>query len=275
MVHKTAIIDENVIVSPTAKIWHWTHIREGVTIGENVIIGQGCYIDHDVIIPNGCKIQNHVGICYGVELSENVFIGPYVAFTNDRYPRAFDNNWKVEKTIIKTGASIGASATVLCGVIIGEYAMIGAGSVIISNVPNNAVMVGNPAKQISMCGDDGFPTTSEDYFHKVDGFNRPFINSDFPEYTLHSPDAFKRHSYDAFNGFMLPSDEYPPEIYGQYIRRSQYMPLEIKDKKGLWRGIPRGLHSDAIFALYKDIWAGSDVAILKKAIDLHYKMVDK
>jgi acetyltransferase-like isoleucine patch superfamily enzyme len=189
MIHKTVIIDDGSVIHPTAKIWHWTHIRENVTIGENVIIGQGCYIDHDVIIPKGCKIQNNVSIYLGVKLEEDVFIGPHAVFTNDRFPRAFSNNWQVTPTLLKKGCSISAGAVIRCGVTIGEYAMVGAGAVVVKNVPANAVMIGNPAKQISSCGDDGYPITfcldvEDETFDLYEGFNRPrlFQHSDVPEY---------------------------------------------------------------------------------------------
>ena len=125
MIHETAVVDNNVEIHPSANIWHWTHIRENVKIGENTSIGQGCYIDHDIIIPKGCRIQNGVSLYHGMQLEENVFIGPHAVFTNDRYPRAFsDNNWDIIPTFLKKGCSIGAGAIILCGITIGEYAMI-------------------------------------------------------------------------------------------------------------------------------------------------------
>lgn len=149
MIHNTTVIDDNVTIHPTARIWHWTHIRENVTIGKNVIIGQGCYIDHDVFIPKGCKIQNHVSIYYGVKLSEYVFIGPHVGFCNDKHPRSWQaTEVHFKQTTIEKGVSIGAGAVILPGISIGEYAMIGAGAVVTDDVPPRAIVVGNPARII-------------------------------------------------------------------------------------------------------------------------------
>jgi acetyltransferase-like isoleucine patch superfamily enzyme len=263
MIHETAILDETSFVHPTAHIWHWTHIRENASIGENVVIGQGCYIDHNVTIPKGCKIQNYVSIYYGVELEEDVFIGPHAVFTNDKYPRAFDNNWQVTSTLIQKGASIGAGAVILPGTTIGEYAMIGAGAVVVESVKANAVVVGNPAQQISFCGCDGYPITfeatfaqTENGFNKHDGFNRPLLNThsrkfkheDFPEYTGHT------------NPFYL----------GDYIREGKYCPLEILDKRRMWKGVLKGLTPDQLIEIFGEIWIGNDKDRLLDAFRRYY-----
>lgn len=147
-------------IDPNAEIGTDTIIEEGTIISSGAIIGNQCkihrhiFIDGNVIIGNKVKIQDNVMIPHGVELEDGVFIGPSVAFTNDKHPRSINkdgtlktnNDWHVSKTIIKYGASIGANATILCGVTIGEWAMIGAGSVVTKDIPPYTLAIGNPAK---------------------------------------------------------------------------------------------------------------------------------
>ncbi|RAX57586.1 N-acetyltransferase [Helicobacter monodelphidis] len=147
--HSTALIDDGVKIGEGTKIWHFSHILEGSEIGKNCSFGQNCVVGPRVNIADGCKIQNNISIYEGVECEENVFLGPSMVFTNVINPRAFiirRNEFK--KTLLKKGCSIGANATIVCGVCIGEYAFVGAGSVIIHDVPAYALMVGNPARQI-------------------------------------------------------------------------------------------------------------------------------
>ena len=153
--HETAIVESNYIGKGT-KIWHFAHIRENSKIGENCNIGKSCYIDKDVEIGNNVKIQNFVSIYKGVKIEDDVFIGPSVTFTNDLYPRSFIwNEEKIIKTLVKKGASIGANSTILCGIEIGEYALVGAGSVVTKDVPPFGLVYGNPAKlkgYVCYCG---------------------------------------------------------------------------------------------------------------------------
>jgi acetyltransferase-like isoleucine patch superfamily enzyme len=112
----------------------------------NCNIGKDSYVDNNVTIGDRCKIQNGVYVFYGVTLEEDVFVGPNVSFTNDRVPRAFNEEWRVSETLVKTGASIGANATIICGVTIGEYAMVAAGSVVTKDVPPYTLVMGVPAR---------------------------------------------------------------------------------------------------------------------------------
>ena len=146
-IHPTAIIDEGSEIGENTKIWHFSHIRENVTIGENVIIGQNVYIDEGVIIGNNVKIQNNVSIFKGVLIENNVFIGPSVVFTNDLYPKVEEwDESMIVKTHIRNNVSLGANSTIIAGVEIGEYTLIGAGSVVTKNISKNSIAFGNPAK---------------------------------------------------------------------------------------------------------------------------------
>ncbi|MDE1463524.1 acyltransferase [Spartinivicinus poritis] len=148
MIDKTAIIDERAMIGENCNIWINTQIRENARIGNHCTIGKDVYIDHDVIIGNGCKIQNSVSIFYGVTIYDDVFIGPHVCFTNDKVPRAFNQEWQVSPTVVLSGASIGANTTLICGITIGEYAMIAAGSVVTHDVAPFSLVIGNPARHI-------------------------------------------------------------------------------------------------------------------------------
>lgn len=145
-IHPTAIVESDEIGEGT-RIWHFVHVRQGAKIGRNCNIGKGVYIDTGVIIGNNVKIQNFATIYRGVVIEDDVFIGPAVVFTNDLYPRAFIwSEDRIVPTIVKKGASIGANSTIVCGVKIGEYAMIGAGSVVTKDVPPFGLVYGNPAR---------------------------------------------------------------------------------------------------------------------------------
>ncbi len=145
-VHPTAIIDKTAVIGDDTKVWHFVHIREKAGIGERCILGDYVYVGQGVKIGNGVKLENRATVYRGVEIEDNVFVGPHVTFTNDPYPRSFGTDWKVVTTMVKEGASIGAGAVVKCGVTIGEYAMIGAGSIVTKDVPSHAVVYGDPAK---------------------------------------------------------------------------------------------------------------------------------
>jgi len=148
-VHNSSSIDINVKIGRDTKIWHYTHVQAGAIIGTNCILGQNVNIGNNVKIGNYVKIQNNVSVYEGVELEDYVFCGPSMVFTNIKFPRSeFPQKGSeyYQRTLVKKSASIGANATVLCGVTIGEYAVIGAGSVVTKDVPDYALLIGNPGK---------------------------------------------------------------------------------------------------------------------------------
>lgn len=161
-IHPTAIVDAGAHVGAGSYIWHWVHVVSGAHVGARCSIGQGCYVGN-VVIGDGCRIQNNVSIYDGVTLEPDVFIGPSAVFTNITHPRAHvSRKDSYESTRIGRGATIGANATILCGVVVGAYAMVGAGAVVVDDVKPHAVVVGVPAKQISWacaCGE----TLYQDY----------------------------------------------------------------------------------------------------------------
>lgn len=145
-IHKSAEVSPKSKIGRNTLIWKNAQIRENSKIGKNCIISKDVYIDKNVKIGDNCKIQNSAQIYDGVTIKNNVFIGPAVVFTNDYFPRADNKNWKILKTKIEDGASIGANATILCGIKIGKKAMIAAGSVVIKDVEDYSLYAGNPAK---------------------------------------------------------------------------------------------------------------------------------
>lgn len=147
-IHSSAIIDEGASIGEGTRIWHFTHLMPTCRVGERCNIGQNVYIDNNTIIGNGVKIQNNVSVYNGVVIEDDVFLGPSMVFTNVINPRStIERKDEFRKTLVRRGASIGANATILCGVEIGAYAMIGAGAVVVKNVPAYAVVAGNPARQ--------------------------------------------------------------------------------------------------------------------------------
>lgn len=154
--HETAVIDEGCNIADGAKIWHFSHIMPNCTIGEKCNIGQNVVVSPKVTLGKNVKVQNNVSIYSGVICEEDVFLGPSMVFTNILNPRsAIVRRNKYIETLVKKGASIGANATIVCGNTIGAYALIGAGAVVTKNVPNYALLVGNPAKQIGWVSEYG------------------------------------------------------------------------------------------------------------------------
>lgn len=149
-IHSSSIIDTNLSnIGQNTKIWAFSHICKNATIGNNCVIGEGVYIGPNVTIGNNCKIQNHSLIYEGLIIEDNVFIGPNVITTNDMFPQALgDWTHRFRKTIIKNNASICANSTIICGITIGEFSMIGAGSVVTKNIKPNYLAYGNPARHV-------------------------------------------------------------------------------------------------------------------------------
>lgn len=147
--HSSSFIDENVHIGINTKIWHFSHILTNSKIGSNCSFGQNCVVGPNVKIGNGVKVQNNISIYEGVEIEDDVFLGPSMVFTNVVNPRSFIvRKEEFKKTVLKKGCSVGANATVICGVTIGQYALIGSGAVINKDVKPYALVVGVPAKQI-------------------------------------------------------------------------------------------------------------------------------
>ena len=150
-----AFVDPTAIVSADAKlgdgvrIWNWTKVREKVAIGPGTSVGQSCYIDTTVIIGARCKIQNGVSVYQGVTIGDDVFVGPNATFTNDKVPRAHSTSWTIGDTLVENGSSIGANATIVCGVRLGENCMVAAGALVTRDVPPHALVMGAPAR---ICG---------------------------------------------------------------------------------------------------------------------------
>ena len=162
-VHPSSFVDEGAIVGKGTKVWHFCHVLPGAVIGERCNIGQNCVIMPGVKLGNNVKMQNNVSVYEGVELEDDVFCGPSMVFTNVRNPRSHvSRKHEYRRTLVGRGASIGANATIICGATLGEYAFIGAGAVVLQDVPAFALMVGVPARRVGwmcQCGeplpDDG------------------------------------------------------------------------------------------------------------------------
>jgi UDP-2-acetamido-3-amino-2,3-dideoxy-glucuronate N-acetyltransferase len=154
--HPSAIIDEGAVVGPGTRVWHFTHIMPLAVIGENCVIGQNVFIDNKVQIGSGVKIQNNVSVYHGVIIEDFAFLGPSVVFTNVINPRSFiERKKEFRTTIVGQGASIGANATILCGIRIGAYSLVGAGAVVTRDVLPYSVVVGNPARHLNWVDRDG------------------------------------------------------------------------------------------------------------------------
>ncbi len=142
----TSVVDEAAVIGEGTRVWNFVHVREKAEIGKDCVLGDYVYVGRGVKIGNNVKIQNRATVYEGVTIEDKVFVGPHVTFTNDFYPRSFSTEWKITPIHVKEGASIGARTVIVCGVIIGEYAMIGAGSVVTRDIPAYALAYGNPAR---------------------------------------------------------------------------------------------------------------------------------
>lgn len=154
MIHATAQVDPRAKLGDGVRVWNWVQVRENAEIGENSILSKGVYVDFGVRIGRNVKVQNNVSVYHGVTIEDGVFVGPHVCFTNDKRPRAINpdgslkgaDDWEVAPIVVRRGASIGANSTILPGVSIGTFALVGAGSVVTKDVPPHAIVVGNPAR---------------------------------------------------------------------------------------------------------------------------------
>lgn len=174
-IHKSAIIDENVVIGKRTKIWSFSHVESSTTIGENCVLGQNVYISNNVKIGNFVKIQNNVSVYEGVTLEDYVFCGPSCVFTNILLPRCEfpqRGNEFYEKTLVQKSASIGANATIVCGNIIGKYALIGAGAVVTKDVPDYALILGNPGKIVGWVDEKGKKIVFHDNISKCKRFTK-------------------------------------------------------------------------------------------------------
>jgi UDP-2-acetamido-3-amino-2,3-dideoxy-glucuronate N-acetyltransferase len=156
LIHPTAIIDEGAEIEDGARIWHWVHVRSGARIGAGSSLGQNVYVGEGVQIGRGVKVQNNVSIYEGVTLEDFVFCGPSAVFTNVINPRAeIERKAEFKSTIVRRGATLGANCTIVCGVEIGRYAFIGAGAVVVNDVKDFSMVVGNPARQLGWISRSG------------------------------------------------------------------------------------------------------------------------
>lgn len=184
-IHKTADVSKEAKIGDGTTIWNWTQVREKASIGKNCVISKGVYIDHDVKIGNNVKIQNNVSIYFDAELEDGVFVAPHACFTNDKLPRAINpdgslksggsegTDWKIQKTIVREGAAIGANSTILSGLEIGKWALVAAGAIVTKSVPDYGLVVGCPAKLIGFVSKTG----NKLKFEKEDG-NHVVMKSD-------------------------------------------------------------------------------------------------
>ena len=176
-IHPSSFKDDNVEIGENTKIWHFCHIQSGARIGSDCSLGQNVNVSNNVIIGNGCKVQNNVSLYEGVELEDYVFCGPSCVFTNDltpraKYPKGHEN---YKKTLVKKGASVGANATIVCGHTIGEWALIGAGAVVVSDVPAHALMLGIPAIQKGWVCECGQILKKENNFYFCSDCGRKYV----------------------------------------------------------------------------------------------------
>jgi acetyltransferase-like isoleucine patch superfamily enzyme len=163
-IHPSSVVHEKAVIGDGTQIWLFNQIRENAKIGKNCVFGKNIYVDYDVTIGDNVKVQNNVSIYVGVTIEDGVFVGPHVCFTNDKVPRAVNpdmslkglDDWTITKTLVKAGAALGANSTIVCGVTVGKWAMVGSGSVVTKDVPDHGLVLGNPARLVGWvcaCGE--------------------------------------------------------------------------------------------------------------------------
>jgi UDP-2-acetamido-3-amino-2,3-dideoxy-glucuronate N-acetyltransferase len=154
-VHPTAIVEDGAEIGAGTSVWHHAHVRDGAHVGSDCVLGKNVYIDIHAIVGDRCKLQNNVSVYHGVHIGDDVFVGPSATFTNDLVPRAFNATWQVVDTYVNNGASIGANATIVCGVTLGEYSMVAAGATVTHDVAAHELVAGTPARHhgwVCRCG---------------------------------------------------------------------------------------------------------------------------
>ena len=169
-VHPTAEVSPEAVIGPGTSIWNQAQVREGARVGSGCIIGKNVYVDAGVVIGDRCKLGNNVSLFHGVTVEDGVFVGPHVCFTNDRVPRAVnpdgslktDADWEVSPTLVRTGAALGANSTILPGITIGRWAMVGSGSVVTRDVADHELVAGNPARRLGGACPCGQPLRDTD-----------------------------------------------------------------------------------------------------------------
>lgn len=166
-VHPLAVVDEGAKIGNGTRIWHFAHVRSTATIGENCVISKDVYIDAHVKIGNNVKIQNGVSVYNGVTIEDDVFCGPHMTFTNDLYPRSVGSEWEILDTLVRRGASIGANATIICGITLNEYCTVGSGAVVTKDVPTHGLVIGNPARLVGFVCKCGHPLKDEIKTQKI------------------------------------------------------------------------------------------------------------
>ncbi len=147
-VHETAIVEGGAQVGDGSSVWHHAHVRASAVVGRGCVLGKNVYVDAGVLVGDRCKLQNNVSVFSGVTIADDVFVGPSATFTNDLVPRAFNHDWVVTPTSVQSGASVGANATIVCGVTLGAYSMVAAGAVVTRDVDSHQLVAGNPARHL-------------------------------------------------------------------------------------------------------------------------------
>jgi UDP-2-acetamido-3-amino-2,3-dideoxy-glucuronate N-acetyltransferase len=147
-IHETALVEPGAVVGPGTRVWHHAHVRDGAVVGRDCVLGKNVFIDTGAVLGDRCKIQNNVSVYQGVTIEDEVFVGPSAVFTNDRFPRAQNPDWQVVPTWVREGASIGANATIVCGVELGSWCVVAAGAVVTRSVEPHQLVAGTPARPL-------------------------------------------------------------------------------------------------------------------------------